>query len=435
MFNLTGGFEIFYNTVCGAFLPLLLFLCGVLFFFRVGKYVFSPRFIYHTFKNDKSSLRSLWLALGGTLGVGNICGVASAIYIGGAGCVFWIWVCALLCAVTKYAETLLAVKYREFKNGEYNGGTPFYIQNVLGSRKLAKLFCFFCIFTAFTMGNVTQVYSAADFVYQALDIPRVAVGVIFLICVFVLTLGKGNWIISFTSKTVPALCICYTICSVICIFTFREAIPRVISKILSEAFTLRAGIGGLLCSPAIRLGITRGVMSNEAGCGTAPIAYAADPDTIPVKSGLLGICEVLVDTLMLCTLTAFAVLLPNIELSESSAKTVLDAFSLALGDYITPFLSVSVFLFALASVSAWAFYVEKTAVFLSYGKKFGIFFTLAYPLTSFLGCFISEGAVWALSDISVCAMAIINVISIILLQNKIKSETKYHYQLICKKAL
>lgn len=429
------GFEFFYNTICGAFFPILLFLCGVLFFFRIGRYVFSPKLIFRTLKNEKGSLRSLWLALGGTLGVGNICGVASAIYVGGAGCVFWMWVCALLCAFTKYAEALLAVKYREQKNGRFNGGTPFYIQNVLGARKLSRLFCFFCIFTAFTMGNVTQVYSAADFVYQALDIPRAAVGSIFLICVFVLTLGKGKRIIAFTSKAVPALCICYTVCSVICIFTFRAAIPSVISKIISEAFTIRAGIGGLLCSPAIRLGITRGVMSNEAGCGTAPIAYAADPHATPVKSGLLGICEVLVDTLALCTLTAFTVLLPSIELSESSAKTVLNAFTSAFGEYIAQPLCLSVFLFALASVSAWAFYVEKTADFLHLGVKFRVFFVICYPLASFLGCFISEGIIWSLSDLGVCAMAIINVISIILLQNKIKNETKQQYRIIHKKAL
>ncbi len=410
------------------FLPAVLFIAGAVFFLRIGKIVFSPKFFFSTLKKDgKSSLSSLWLALGGTLGVGNICGVCAAISLGGAGCVFWIWVCAILSAVTKYAETVLAVHFREKTESGFTGGAHTYIKNGLGAKHLAIFFCFLCIFTAFTMGNITQVKSAADFACFALDIPRAIVGLIFFIFVLILTLGKGKAISSFTAKVVPALCVFYTVGCIFIIFVCRERISSVTGEILRSAFTPRAGMGGfigVLCSPAIRLGITRGVMSNEAGCGTAPIAYAADPAAEPVKSGLLGICEVLCDTLLLCTLTAYAVLLPGVPLSENSAQTVISAFSSVMGATVSPFLSVSVFLFALASIAAWAFYSLSCASALGLKKGFSVFFALLYSATAFFGCFASEGAVWVLSDLSVSAMAIINVVAVTLMFGKVRKITE-----------
>lgn len=419
------------DTLCGMLLPAVLFVAGAMFFIRIARYVFSPRFFFGGLSGGKSALSSLWLALGGTLGVGNICGVASAIYFGGAGCVFWIWVCALLSAVTKYAEVTLAVHFRKKTEGDYSGGAHHYIKNALGSDFLAKLFCVLCILTAFTMGNITQVKVAADFARLSLNIPTVLFAAVFFFAVLILALGKGRAIISFTSRVVPFLCVLYTALSFICIFIYRENIPSVTQRIISEAFTPKAGMGGVLgflCSPALRLGITRGVMSNEAGCGTAPIAYAAEPSATPIKSGVLGICEVLVDTLILCTLTAYAILLPSIPLVENSAMAVISAFSLTLGRWVVPALALSVFFFALASVAAWAFYAESSARFLGTGKRFSVIFAILYAFSAFFGCFMSEGIVWSLADIFVSAMAVINISVMILLFGKVKKITVSEYQ-------
>ncbi len=413
--------------ICGMLLPAILFTCGVFFFFRLSRYIFGPRFFRVGLSGSgKGTLSSLWLALGGTLGVGNICGVAAAIYIGGAGCVFWIWVCALLSAVTKYAETVLAIHFREKTDTYCRGGAQFYIKNGLGLKGVAKLFCFFCIITAFTMGNITQVKVAADFARASVGIPTYFCAAAFLVTVFLLSAGKGKRISAFTSKVVPILCVLYTVLCFAVIFKFKENIPLVTARILNEAFTVKAGASGVLgvlCSPAFRLGITRGVMSNEAGCGTAPMAYAADPEALPIRSGLLGICEVLVDTLLLCSLTAYAILLPGITPSAASADTVISAFSRSLGSFTAPMLALSVFFFALASVAAWAFYATEAFHFLKAPKAFLLLFPALYSLTAFSGCFMKESTVWTLADLSVACMGIINVIALILMHSTVKAIT------------
>ena len=285
------------------------------------------------------------------------------------------------------------------------------------------------------MGNVTQVKAAADFTRLSLKIPTVMTASAFFLSVLLLSLGKGTAIKKFTSKTVPLLCVFYTLCCFAVIIVFRDNIGIVTAKIFKEAFTPKAEISGFLgylCSPAIRLGITRGVMSNEAGCGTAPIAYAFDSEATPVNSGLLGVIEVLCDTLLLCTLTAYAVMLPEIPLSEGSAQSVISAFSSALGHAIVPLIGISVFLFALASVSAWSFYALQSAAYLGFKKRFHILFSIAFSSTAFFGCYAKENIVWTLADTSVALMAIINISAILLLFEAVNDITKNEYDLTVK---
>lgn len=418
------------NIICGMLLPALLLACGVFFFIRLAVFVFSPRFVKNGLKNA-GGLSSLWLALGGTLGVGNICGVAAAIYTGGAGCVFWIWVCSVLSAATKYAETVLSVHFRQKTTFECFGGTHLYIEKGLGAKRLASVFCILCIITAFTMGNITQVKVAADFAGSAIGIPRVACAFVFFISIFFISSGKGNRIKSFTSKAVPVLCVIYTLLCIAVVFKNCERIPSVTKQILKEAFTPRAGFGGLigiLCSPSLRLGITRGVMSNEAGCGTAPMAYASNPDASPVGSGLLGIIEVFTDTLLLCSLTAYAILLSGVAPSASSADTVINAFSFSIGGFSSLILALSVYFFALAATSAWAFYAQEAMRYLKARKCFYHLFYIAYPTASFIGCFIVESVMWRLADLCVACISIINVTAILLLQSEVKEVTLYEYK-------
>ncbi len=400
------------------FLPALLFVGGLVFLFRYGGEIFRSR---TKKKLEKASLSSLWLALGGTLGVGNICGVVGAVYIGGAGCVFWMWVCAILSAFTKYTETVFAVKHRiSLPDGSVVGGAPYYIKNSLNRKKTANIFAVSCILTAFTVGCATQVKSAADIVVSSTSIPRWAVGSVFLLALLYLTLGKKKAVSAFATHTVPFLCACYGILCLIIIFTFRENIIPLTKEIVREAFTPTAGVGGILAfisSPALRLGITRGVMSSEAGCGTAPYAYASDPNANAESCGRLGVAEVLVDTLLLCTLTAYAVMLPKIPLSESSADTVIAAFALVFGSSAQIFLCISIFLFALASASSWSFYAEQSALFLGL-KRFHVPFSIIYSVSAFIFCYVGESRVWFLSDITVTVMATVNILCLLSFQRK-----------------
>ena len=417
--NIVAFFE---SGIAAAFLPAVLFISGAIFFIRMARYVFTPAFFRKYLSVGGKSTSSLFLALGGTLGVGNICGVASAIYIGGPGCVFWIWVCAFFSAITKYVESLLAVHY---KNTE-GGGAFSYIEKGTHSKLLAQIFATLCILTAFTMGNVTQVKAAAGFAEISLGLPTIASATVFFFAVLIFACGKGKTVVSFTTYAVPVLCCLYSLCcSAVIVIHAKDIIPLT-KQIFNCAFTPAAGISGVwgyLCSPALRLGITRGIMSNEAGCGTAPIAYCSQPNALPVKCGLLGVIEVLVDTLLLCTLTAYAVLLSKAPLSPTSAQSVIHDFESTLGSFIAPVITISVFLFALASVGAWSFYAISCAKYLKARKGFFILFSVLYPLTSFVGCFISEKSSWFLSDLSISLMAITNIIVLLLLSDKAKKIT------------
>ena len=417
------------DVVCGTLLPAILFVSGTVFFFSLAGFIFKikkrPK---QKSSRKQSGASALWLALGGTLGVGNITGVCSAVYLGGAGCVFWIWVCAILCAATKYAETVLAVGYRETDgNGKAHGGAPYYMEKGLGSKLLPRVFCVLCVICAFTLGNCTQINAASELGQITLGAKRWVFAVFFAVCLFFITGGRGDGIKKFTSRVVPFLCVGYSVLCLWTVFLFRENVPSVTARIFREAFTPQAGMGGVaayICSPALRLGITRGVTSNEAGCGTAPFAYASDPDTDAVRSGHLGIAEVLIDTLVLCTLTAYAVLTPGITLSESASESVTDAFYATGATAVLPLLGISASVFALASASAWSFYAARACEYLGFKKGKFPFFALLYSAFAALSCFFSEAWAWTLSDITVSAMASLNIFTLLLMIGRIRDITK-----------
>ena len=426
----------FYTAVCGRFLPAVLFVSGIYFSVRLMKYLIRIRFAAAVMKEtggggDKT-LSSLWLALGGTLGVGNICGVASAVMIAGPGCVFWIWVCALLSSVTKYSETVLAVAFKgKEESGRTVGGPYFYIRRIPVFGKLAPFFVVLTVLTTVFMGNITQVKSAADFAHSALNIPPVASAYFFCTAVLVICTGKGKKVTDFTSATVPLLCVFYTILCIVIIVVNFEALGKVTELIFREALTPKAAGGGItaiITSKAFRSGLTRGIMSNEAGCGTAPIAYASGSCDSAVKNGYLGISEVLIDTLLLCTLTAYAILLTGAEAGGNSAQTVLDSFGTVFGNYGRIFLTLSVCLFALASVSAWSFYVRQSLTVFRHAKEMTVVFSFIYPAVSFIGCFVSENKMWAMADISVSLMAIINITAVLLSFDKVMEMTADKYK-------
>lgn len=418
----------------GIFTPVLLFVTGLLFFVILAK--FLPKF-KSAFKsseskniapNRQSPFSAMCLALAGTLGVGNISGVAAAIIVGGPGTLFWMWFSAVFCSILKFAEILLSIHFRD-KNpdGSYSGGAFSYIKKGLNAPKVAAIFCFVTVFTSFTMGNITQVKAASDGVNTAVGIPNIVCGLFFFIFVLLISLGGANKISAFTFRLIPFLCLSYMLCSSLLIFFLRDNLMFVTKMIVSDAFSPRAGMGGfhgVLCSPALRLGVTRGVMSNEAGCGTAPIAHASADTLNPVRQGILGIFEVLFDTVVLCTLTGYAVLLSSVNLSASSTTVVILAFTSVLGEGVKFFLAVSIFLFALASLLGWAFYGQKSLEALGFKKNTIRIYSVVFSAVALMGSIFPESIVWDLADVSISVMALINVFALLFLIPVVVSVTK-----------
>lgn len=425
--------------ITGLILPAVLFVSGLYFLLRIGKYVFSPRFIVRALKKPKSThnnngeqssspFSSLCLALAGTLGVGNITGVTAAVIAGGAGAVFWIWVSAAVSAVLKYAETVLAVKYRQRdRDGRLYGGAHLYIKNGLHAPGLSVIFCIACVLTSFTMGSITQAKAASDGVFVGAGIPHTVCGALFLITVLFLSFGGAEKISAFTLRLIPPLCLAYVALSLAVIFIFRNNFLYVTSAIFSEAFTPRAGVCGVLgffSSPAMRYGVTRGIMSSEAGCGTAPMAHARAETDSPVRQGLYGMAEVLCDTVILCSLTAYAVLLSSSSLVGNSTEVAMNAFASALGEPVKLFLGLSLLLFALGSVAGWSFYGQEAVKALGFGKTGLRIYGVLLAISAFIGCVMPENAVWELADLSIAVMAIINMLSVLLLSSSVTKITR-----------
>ncbi len=407
------------RNVTGTGLPLLLFFAGTVMLVLLGRYLLNLAALKKSLaenKSSKSSFSALCLALAGTLGVGNITGTAAAIAAGGAGAVFWMWVCAIVSSFLKYSETLLALRYKETRrDGSVHGGAFQYIKNGLGSPFFATVFAVVCIITSVTMGNMTQVRAAADGIGF---IPDKLLGVIFFFSVLFITIGGGERIAAFGVRAVPPLCIVYAMCAFAVIIANADKIGDVTKTIISEAFTPIAGASGImgyLCSPALRLGITRGIMSSEAGCGSAPMAHARASDADPVRQGIFGIIEVACDTLLLCTLTAYTILLSDVPLTGEATAIALNAFSSVFGRPIRILLGISIFFFALAAVSCWSFYAEESLSNLGAGKKTITLYEVIFAVFSFTGCVVSEDIVWELSDLFVSLMALVNITALILL--------------------
>ncbi len=425
------------SLICGSFLPALLFFSGLFFFFRIGRYLFSAKIIRLALgkkaqrRNPEikySGFSSLCLALAGTLGVGNITGIASALLLGGAGCIFWLWVCGIVSAVLKFAETLLAMRYQtRLPDNTLHGGGFYYIKNGLNAPKFAALFSVFCIISSFFTGNIAQVRSACDGLVHTVNLPSPTVAIIFASAVLFITLSGGKAVLKFTTFAIPILCIIYIIMSGYVIWVRRESIADVTALIFRDAFTFRAGVGGaigFLTSQAVRYGICRGIMSNEAGCGTAPIAHAGTYGVSSVRQAYMGVLEVFCDTLLLCTLTAYAVLLSGVPLDGSAYGIAISAFESVLGQSARYLLGISMFFFALASVAGWSHYGKESILSLGGGKRIIRFYYVIFAVFAFAGCFIPENIIWELSDLTISTMAILNVTALLLLEKECTIEIK-----------
>lgn len=371
-----------------------------------------------------SSFNALMTALSGTIGTGNIAGVATAIFIGGPGALFWMWMTALAGMATKFSEILLAMYYRQRSpQGNYVGGAMYFIERGLGPKYkfLSVLFCIFCICACFGTGNMIQSNTVAESLASNFGVPNwiSALGLFGIgACVI---LGGIQRIGNFAGKVVPIMALVYTIVSLTVIFNYSDRLVDVFLYVVSDAFTPTAaegGFAGATVMMAIRYGMARGVFSNEAGLGTAPIAHATATNSCSVNQAMLGMLDTFIDTIIVCSMTGFAILVTDLWRAPEALNGVAlttAAFDLAFpGDIGGKLVTICLLFFAFTTALGWCVYGERCAIYL-FGDKalmpFRIIYTLAIPV----GAMVQLDLVWLIADCANALMAIPNLIGVLLL--------------------
>lgn len=381
-------------------------------------------------KGDVSSFKALCVALAATVGTGNIVGVATAVKVGGPGAIFWMWIAAFFGMATKYAEGLLAVKYRSVDaNGEIAGGPMFYIRNGLGEKwkPLAVFFAIACILVAFLgIGTFPQVNAIVDSMAITFAFPRVATDVILTVFIAAVTIGGLQSISKVASKLIPFMALFYIAISLGLIVLFIDRLPSAIALIIDGAFTGTAAAGGFAGSTimiAMQNGIARGVFSNESGLGSAPIAAAAAKTKWPAEQGLISMTGTFIDTIIICTMTGLALVLTGVWQGDAAgAAMTTAAFASTYGSVGSQLLTISLILFAFTTILGWNYYGERAVIYLT-GTKGVLPYRLIFIVLIASGAFLKLEAIWVLADIVNGLMAIPNLIALIALSGVVVAET------------
>ncbi len=383
---------------------------------------------------DVSSFKALCVALSATVGTGNIVGVATAIKLGGPGALFWMWLAAFFGMATKYAEGLLAIKFRTIDSrGEVAGGPMYYILNGLGKnfKPLAYFFAVACVLVAFLgIGTFPQVNAIVDGFENTFGVSRIITDIILTILVAAVTLGGLQSIAKVTEMIVPFMAAFYMLISVLLIILNIDQLPSAIFEVINSAFTGHAAVGGFAGSTimlAMQAGIARGVFSNESGLGSAPIAAAAAKTKWPAEQGLISMTGTFIDTIIICTMTGLALILTGVWNSPNLAGAAMTsaAFSSNFGEFGAIALTVSLALFAFTTILGWNYYGERAMFFLA-GTKGILPYRIIFILLVASGAFLQLDAIWTLADIVNGLMAIPNLIALILLSDIIVNETKIY---------
>ncbi len=424
--------------------PLLALLVGtgIYFTFRLGLLQFRhlPTALKMVFTKDKSghgdvsSFVALCTALSATIGTGNIVGVATAIKLGGPGALFWMWLAALFGMATKYAECLLAVKYRKVDSkGEMVGGPMYYLQYGVGSRILAVLFAVFALGVAcFGIGTFPQVNAILDATEISFGASRELSAVVLTLLVAVVTLGGIQSIAKVAGKVVPTMAVMYIVACMSVLLSNADQLLDAVSLVITSAFTNTAATGGFLGASimlAIQSGIARGVFSNESGLGSAPMAAAAAKTDSCVKQGLISMTGTFFDTIIICTMTGLALILTGAWQTDlSGAAMTTHAFAVGLNaDTIGPMLvSVGLIFFAFTTILGWNYYGERCVVFL-FGTKAVLPYKVIFITLVASGAFLKLDVIWLLADIVNGLMAVPNLIGLILLRQVVIEETKQFF--------
>ena len=403
-----------------------------------------------------ASFRSLTLALAGTLGVGNVVGVSSAIALGGFGSVFWMWVSALAAMFLKYAEVTLAMGHRErLTDGGFRGGAPYYIKERLAkfaphiASGAAVTFALLCMVNAVLMGCVIQSNTVAAAAAETFGLPPVAVGLILALLCFLFSMRGRRAVTAVTGLLVPLMSGLFLLVSLAALIRQASAVPSAFGLIFRNAFradSAAGGIFGFLLSRGIRFGTIRGLISNEAGCGTSPTAHAASDAKSPVEQGFFGIIEVFVDTILLCTVTALVIILRFDEVSSLAASPM----AMTLAAYAAPFgaaggcirtlLAAAVLCFGLATMLCWGHYGTESLGFIlrTVAKKEGeavregttsLVFLVVFCGFALWGACAAPALVWSLTDLVTGVMTLMNTGVLLLSRGEIRALTRSYFGL------
>ncbi len=430
---------------------MIVFLVGTGVVLTFGTRVVQFRKLAHAFKllfskehvgeGDITPFQALMTSLSATIGTGNIAGVATAIAMGGPGAVFWMWVTAAVGGSTKFGEALLAVKYRTTnEDGEKSGGPMYYIKNGMKEQYggnwawLGWAFAFFGVVASFGIGNMVQSNSVADALSSTFSIPPMVSGIVIAVATALVIIGGIKSIAKVTSKIVPVMAVLFVGASLVVLFAKAAAIPAAFAMIFDNAFS-GAAVGGGLVGTVIRFGVARGVFSNEAGLGSAPIAHAASKNENPYTQGLIGSLGSFIDTLIICTMTALVILVSGIVSIDggtglmkiagdlSGAALTSAAFEQSMpgiGGYIV---SIGIIFFAFSTIIGWFYYGSKCLEYIA-GVKAVRYYKWAWVVLVFVGSTLKLSLVWNLSDTFNGLMAIPNLIALLALSPIIFKMTK-----------
>jgi AGCS family alanine or glycine:cation symporter len=410
----------------------------------------------HTEDKSISQFQSLCTALAATVGTGNIVGVAGAIAVGGPGAVFWMWLIAFFGMMTNYSENVLGILYRR-KNakGEWNGGAMYYLKDGLGSKPgcrtigtvLAVLFSCFCLLASFGIGNMSQINSIVGNMNAAFGIPALATGIFLVLAVGLVILGGLKRIAAMTEKIVPFMVVVYLVGTLVIICINIKTVPAVFVSIFRGAFALKSAAGGVVGSGialAMKMGMKRGVFSNEAGLGSSVMVHSSSNVKEPVRQGMWGIFEVFADTIVVCTLTALTILSSGIvdlatgQLSteasamESSAL-VSYAFSKVFGKPGAWFIALAILLFAYSTVLGWSHYGSTACEYL-FGTKSVTVYRVIFVVIVMAGSLMKAQLAWDISDTFNGLMMIPNLIGVLVLSPQVMKCTqnyvdrKFHHK-------
>ncbi len=389
-------------------------------------------------EGEVTHFQALSTALSATIGTGNIAGVGTAIAIGGPGAIFWMWITAIFGMGLKYAECLLSLNFRVVhEDGTTGGGPMYYLEKGLGKKWLGVAFAIFAAIAAFGIGNMVQANSVAEPLLDTFGVPKLVTGLVMAVLSFAVIVGGVKRIGAFSSKIVPAMAVFYIVGAMLVILTHLDGVPAAFAMIFHDAFSGTAATGGFVgagIAQAIRFGVARGVFSNEAGLGSAPIAHGAAQTKEPVREGLVAMLGPFIDTLVICTMTALVIILTGaftMTGADGSGLTgaVLTkaAFKAGMpfagGEFIV---TIGIIFFAFSTVIGWSYYGDRCIDYL-FGQKAVLPYRIIYCMIIPVGATIKLSTVWTISDIFNALMAWPNLIGLIFLSPIVVRMTKEYF--------
>ena len=429
-----------------------LYLNVILRFFSFRNWIHAYKLLWQgrehqSQKGEISPWNALMTALAGDIGTGNIVGVATAIAIGGPGALFWMWVTALVGMMTKFSEIILAVKYREkTPAGRWVGGAMYFIKNGLGPKWkwLGTCFAIFGFIACFGIGNLVQVNAIAVSMDKSFSVPTWVTGLVLLLFLALILLGGVKRIGAVAGRLVPLMAVVYIAFALIVIIMNITEVPRVFWWVISEAFTptsAQGGFAGATVLLTIRMGVARGIFSNEAGLGSAPIAAAAAKTNEPVRQGLVTMTGTFIDTIIICTMTGLSIVISGgwqPDLGLEGASITMYAFEnclpfpAAVGGFI---LMMALVFFAFTTILGWNYYAERCMEYLSNGSNLAVkIYRWIYIAAVFVGPYLTVSAVWTIADIFNGLMAIPNIVALLALSGVIARTTREYFDRQKKKA-